>query len=521
MAQARSRRILNQHGNTRQSRRRLLAAVAGVAGLASSVWAQQFRSIEPTVSGGVTSVAAFAADGSVVLGSSRLAPGDSGEGIRADLPGALVTGLGPNTNFGIAATAGAGLIVGNGPLGPFRVQGGPAVSIDLGPFASVVGMAGDGTRLVGNNLSEGPFVFENAGLAFAGPRTGLGKLPESSGGAGDGADGPNDAMIAAGISADGSTIIGNASRFIAGDETTPDSFEAIAAFRTLAGPWQRIFPAGGGSPVIESYVEGVNADGSAIVGFARHSPTAPFFAFVRHPGGTDELPALSPGLSAYASAAVSVAGGPAIASWPMIGGSADAPDGQRAVVWVPSEVSGELVFTVQDLNASLPPEFTGWRLTAVRSMVMLPGQTEPAIAGIGIDSNGKERGWVIIPGTPGPACPGDYNGDLFINLDDLGDFITDFYIEPPIPGGAQPDAPTYPNQGNVGFGVACPTAGDAQPPYAVDAYRTFGFRVAYSVDGSNSCPLSPEQLFPNLDNLNDFITYFYSNIETPGPGCIQ
>jgi hypothetical protein len=105
-------------------------------------------------------------------------------------------------------------------------------------------------------------------------------------------------------------------------------------------------------------------------------------------------------------------------------------------------------------------------------------------------------------------CPADYNRDGFRNLDDLGDFITDFYTEPAIPGGVQPAAPTYPD---VAFAsVACPDAGDASAPYATDAYRTAGFRVGFSPDGSNACPFSPEQTFPNLDHLSDFITAFYA-----------
>jgi hypothetical protein len=111
--------------------------------------------------------------------------------------------------------------------------------------------------------------------------------------------------------------------------------------------------------------------------------------------------------------------------------------------------------------------------------------------------------------TPAPSCPADYNGDSWVNLDDLGDFITDYYAVPAIPGGAQAAAPTYPGE-VVGFGGPCPEAPDAGSPYALDAYRVNGYRVGYSPDGSNACPLSPDQPFPNLDNLNDYITLYYS-----------
>jgi hypothetical protein len=112
-------------------------------------------------------------------------------------------------------------------------------------------------------------------------------------------------------------------------------------------------------------------------------------------------------------------------------------------------------------------------------------------------------------------CPADYNADGFSNLDDLGDFITDFYTTPPIPGAPQPDAPTYPNM-LVGFSVPCPNAPDAPAPYPFDAYRAGGYRVGYSADNTNACPLSPDQTFPNLDNLGDFITAYYTAINIPG-----
>jgi RHS repeat-associated protein len=119
-------------------------------------------------------------------------------------------------------------------------------------------------------------------------------------------------------------------------------------------------------------------------------------------------------------------------------------------------------------------------------------------------------------GTPTRRLPddADYNRDGIINLEDLSDFITDFYTSPPIPGGVQPDAPTY-TEDPIGFGGPCPAAGDAAQPYAVDAYRVGGFRVGYSADGSNACPIDPGQNFPNMDNLSEFITAFYASPGTP------
>ena len=110
------------------------------------------------------------------------------------------------------------------------------------------------------------------------------------------------------------------------------------------------------------------------------------------------------------------------------------------------------------------------------------------------------------------GCPADYNRDGFLNLDDVAEYTTDFYTLPAIPGGPQPNAPTYGGESPIaiGFGVPCEFAGDAPEPYAADAYRTFGYRVAYSGDGSNSCPFDPSQSFPNLDHIGDYITLYYA-----------
>jgi hypothetical protein len=101
----------------------------------------------------------------------------------------------------------------------------------------------------------------------------------------------------------------------------------------------------------------------------------------------------------------------------------------------------------------------------------------------------------------------DYNRDGLVTLDDLGDYLTDFFIRPEIPAGVQPAAPTYPGV-LVGYVTPCGLAGDAPPPYAVDAYRTLGFRVGYSAGGDPSTACPPFGM--NLDTLGDFITAFYN-----------
>jgi subtilisin-like proprotein convertase family protein len=108
------------------------------------------------------------------------------------------------------------------------------------------------------------------------------------------------------------------------------------------------------------------------------------------------------------------------------------------------------------------------------------------------------------------GCEADYNGDGATNLEDLSDFVTDYYTVPAIPGGLQAAAPTY-AASVVGFGVPCPFAADAGSPYAANAYRANGYRVGYSSDGANACPPDAISAFPNLDNLSEYVTFFYAS----------
>jgi hypothetical protein len=121
---------------------------------------------------------------------------------------------------------------------------------------------------------------------------------------------------------------------------------------------------------------------------------------------------------------------------------------------------------------------------------------------------GSVRRLTSASANPNCPCPSDYNEDGFANLDDLGDFITDYYTLPPIPGGRQPNAPQLGTL-ILGYGIPCASAPNAPAPYSADAYRRYGYRVGYSGDASNACPLAPDQGFPNLDNLGDYITLYY------------
>ncbi len=95
----------------------------------------------------------------------------------------------------------------------------------------------------------------------------------------------------------------------------------------------------------------------------------------------------------------------------------------------------------------------------------------------------------VVSGACGPAqtteaatltvsagCITDYNGDGQLNPDDLGDYITDYYTSPPVPGPG-------------GYAVGCAEEG---PPYD----------VGYRVDYDQNCQINP-------DDLGDYITQYY------------
>ncbi|MFN0011750.1 MAG: immunoglobulin domain-containing protein, partial [Phycisphaerales bacterium] len=82
------------------------------------------------------------------------------------------------------------------------------------------------------------------------------------------------------------------------------------------------------------------------------------------------------------------------------------------------------------------------------------------------------------------VCVTEYNCDGSLNPDDLGDYITDYYTTPHIPGPG-------------GYALPCP---ENEVPY--DA----GYKVNYTLDGSPQCHA------PNPDNLGDFITEYYGSV---------
>ncbi|MFN0011049.1 MAG: hypothetical protein ACKVS8_05320 [Phycisphaerales bacterium] len=84
-----------------------------------------------------------------------------------------------------------------------------------------------------------------------------------------------------------------------------------------------------------------------------------------------------------------------------------------------------------------------------------------------------------------PPCPVDYNNSYVLDPDDLGDFITDYFSDPPLPGPG-------------GFATPCP---QNDPPYH------HGYRCNYTSNGSAQCSE------PYPDNVGDFITDYFLECE--------
>jgi fibronectin-binding autotransporter adhesin len=192
-----------------------------------------------------------------------------------------------------------------------------------------------------------------------------------------------------------------------------------------------------------------------------------------------------------------------------LGGTTPGTLHDRLVVTGTATLAGELRLRL--LPGYVPPIGTVFTVLTAGSVVGSFVNVDPP----GVYSVSYTANTVVVTVVSG-ACPTDYNRDGFVNLDDLGDFITDFYLETPVPQGLQPAAPTLADR-YVGYGVPCANAPDAGPPYAADAYRVMGYRVGFSLDGSNACPIAPEAAFPNLDNLGDYITQYYAAVN--GGGC--
>jgi probable HAF family extracellular repeat protein len=366
---------------------------------------------------------------------------------------------------------------------------------------------------------------------------------------------------ATGLSSDGTTVVGSelsgtspsawrwteagGSEFIASGHAWDTSADGSVVVGWSSNPASRAFR--WTSPDILQWLDplpgdnysdalGVSADGSVVVGSSRNQSRSVATRWTVT-DGWQQLGTLPGGLN---SIAFSVSDDGRV-----VVGFSDSTMGQRAFRWTAEEgmqdlgvlpgdsnsqasgVSGDgsiIVGASINANASPGPRYRGFVWTAAEGMQELG----PPIAGANasaqdISADGRTIVGQATWGNPGTVavrwvrtCSIDYNRDLSLNLDDLSEFITDFYISPPIPGRVQLFAPTSGGLAR-GFDASCPSAPDAPAPYSTDAYRADGYRVGFSSDGTNACPLDSAQTFPNLDHLSDFITAYYA-LFTAG-GC--
>jgi probable HAF family extracellular repeat protein len=427
------------------------------------------------------------ANGQVVVGSSNSwLSGSEPEAFRkvGSAPMQALGVLNPDyfQSEALAVSADGNSVVGSSFADPTRLPrafrwsvGGPMVDLGGFPPAAInsiaYGVSANGSVLVGtaktldtlgNNRDEA-FRWTLASQA----KQALGFLPGGT------------FSWAYGTSQDGAVVVG-----FSGSAAQTRAF----IWRAPAGPMQAL----SGDTTDSSIASGVSGDGRVVFGQCFVGPGVAAFRWSAGEGFLvlGDLPT-NPG-PANANLLAGNLDGSVLVGY---GTSATSGFDGEAVIW---DFGG--LRSVRDVLVERGVNMTGWTLQWATG-VSADGQT---IVGFGRNPQGKIEAWRAFL----PRCPLDYNYDRFTNLDDLGDFITDFYVVPAIPGGLQPGAPQNADK-FLGRGAPCPNAPDAPPPYSAGAYRANGYRAGYSLDGSADCPLSPDQPFPTLDNLGDYITAFY------------
>jgi probable HAF family extracellular repeat protein len=292
-----------------------------------------------------------------------------------------------------------------------------------------------------------------------------------------------------GVSGDGSVIVGQT-----------DANGGATAFRYTAAGGMVSLGTLGGTGVPNSEAHAISRDGNVIVGYSNSALGTEAFRWTQFDGMVS-LGDLDGGN------VLSIARGVSHDGRVIVGRARGFQSFNVPFIWDDLRGLRSLTGLMAAQGFSAPP---GWQLGVAMAVEKVAADQSWVVIGNGKNPAGRSEAWRV---ELRQLCAADYNADGFVTLDDLGDFITDYYTVPAIPGGDQPSAPQYPDFA-VGYASICPNAPDAPWPYEPDAYRKHGYRVGYSLDGSNNCPLAPEQTFPSLDNLGDYITLYY----TPG-GC--
>lgn len=122
--------------------------------------------------------------------------------------------------------------------------------------------------------------------------------------------------------------------------------------------------------------------------------------------------------------------------------------------------------------------------THASAAVLTIGNTQPSDSGLYSALFSNACGTVAsvpVSFNVSSPCRTDYNVDGSVNPDDIGDYVTDYFASPPIPGPG-------------GYAILC--QGNPAP---FDA----GYKAAYTSDGLGQCGE------PNPDNLGDWITDYF------------
>jgi uncharacterized membrane protein len=139
----------------------------------------------------------------------------------------------------------------------------------------------------------------------------------------------------------------------------------------------------------------------------------------------------------------------------VIGNSQDNTGARGDHGWVWTERDG-----LAPLDELLAPGFEGLAIGLVRDI----NEDGQILAGGFVRETGEGFGMILTPIPPTSTCPADFNGDAFVNPDDLSDYITCFFLD-------------------VQFPATCPESD-------------------FNADG-----------FRNPDDLSDFITGFFSGCQ--------
>lgn len=441
-------------------------------------------------------VAALLAAAGVAAGQAQFVPLGTLDGVDGESYAWGISGDG-QTVVGQSRSATSGLQfegfkrVGSGPLenlGYLNSQNRQSVAYSVN---------NTGTVIVGTSRYNALGVLQQAWRQSS-PGAALSPIPFPNPGASALAD-------AQGVSADGTVVVGWAS--------TTAGLAQATRFDSSTGQ-VRFLGTLNGDP--RSFAYGVSDDGAVVVGqsagttrttaftwVAGRSPQLQALPAITGPNGFGEAWGVSPLGNVVVGDSVDATGGLVAVAWDRLtaqitvlgdlpGGDTQASayaasgDGSVIVGSGSTETSGfegeafiwdaaQGIRALKDVLAAQGVDLTGWRLFSAQD-ISFDGQK---IVGYGRNPQGRIEGWlVVLPRVP--VCVADYGGDGQLNVDDLSDFITDYFTSPAVPG------PGGYAQANLCTAAPAP-------------YNTQGFKVDINAD-----------CIVNVDDLSDYITAYFA-----------